>query len=139
MKEVLPIARAVVHHAGKILVLQNRSDHENDWEADTWELPGGFVDAHDAAVMDTLHREIEEETGLKTDIKYALERIIVVEDTTWFDCQYFLARADRSDVALSVEHQDYRWIPPERFKELDWSRHAGYTIPVLRSIKDEIQ
>lgn len=139
MKDVLPIARAIVYHDGEVLVLQNRPDHENDWEAGTWEFPGGFVDSHDSAVMDTLRREVAEETGLDITIEYALDRIIVVEDDTWFDCQYFLARADETAVTLSEEHQDYRWIEPETFKEMDWSRHAGYTIPLLRSVKETIQ
>lgn len=138
MKEVLPIARAIVHYGGNVLVLQNRSEHENEWEADTWEFPGGFVDSHDGATTETLRREIREETGLEIDIEYALDRVIVVEDDTWFDCQYFLANAAEPAVTLSEEHQDFKWIAPGAFKDMNWSRHAGYTIPLLREIRDDI-
>lgn len=139
MNEIVPIARAIVHHDGEILVLQNRTDHENASEQNKWEIPGGFVDAHDETETDALVREIREETGVEPVIEQQLQRVMVVEDETNFDCQYYLAAADTRDVTLSEEHQDYQWIPPEQFKELDWSVHAGYTIPVIQQVREDIE
>lgn len=138
MVKRIPIVRAIVYNDGDVLVLQNAAEDDNPQARGTWEHPGGTVEAHDNSEKAALQREIREETGLDVDIEKRLPRIAVEEHGTVADCQLYLAHACSRDVELSEEHQDYRWIPPEQFKEMDWLNYAGYTIPVLRQIRTRI-
>lgn len=136
MKEVIPIARAIIYNDGDILVVQNADDDENPDARGTWEHVGGRVEEHDDDERAALHREIEEETGLDVEIEEKLPRIAVEEEGTVADCQLYLAHATSRDIILSEEHQDYRWIRPEEFEDMNWLNYAGYTIPVLRKLAD---
>lgn len=134
----IPIVRAIVHHDGAILVLQNAATDDNPEARGKWEHPGGTIEQHDDHERAALRREITEETGLDTDIEEKLPRIAVEEGGKIADCQYYLARADSRDVTLSEEHQDYRWIRPDAFKDMDWLNYAGFTIPILERLQDSI-
>lgn len=132
------IARAIVHNGGKVLVLQNSVDDEKAYAREKWELPGGWVEAHDDHERAAVRREVREETGLAVTVEEALERVRVQRGGRAADCQYYLARAGTRDVTLSVEHQDARWVVPTKFKDMDWLYYAGFSIPVLHRVKDRI-
>lgn len=132
------IARAIVHHDGEVLVLQNSHDDPKTYARGKWELPGGWVEAHDEHEEAAVKREVAEETGLDVAVERELERVRVARGDRAADCQYYLARAPGRDVTLSGEHQDARWIAPEAFKDMDWLYYAGFSIPILRRITDAI-
>lgn len=139
------IARAIVHQKGKILVLQNSVDDPKTYARGKWELPGGWVEAHDDHEEAAVKREVREETGLDVAVERELERVRVIRPDqdlengrSVADCQYYLTRAESRDVTLSGEHQDARWIAPEAFRDMDWLYYAGFSIPVLSRIKDSI-
>ncbi len=138
MVETVPIARAVVHHDGAVLVLQNADDDATPSARGRWEIPGGVVEAHDDHERAAVIREIREETGLAVEIERALERVSVDDGETVADCQYYLARADGRDVALSGEHTDFRWVSPEAFRDLDLVPYAKYSIPVVERVADRL-
>lgn len=134
------ISRAVVADKGKILVLQNKASKpqgDNAWDAGAqrgrWELPGGSVQ-QDETFRAAVEREIREETGMETEVIRELDRVDVVRNGTRYACQYFLVIAHTKRVTLSDRHMDYRWIPPEHFKDMDWYTFAGYSIPVLENL-----
>lgn len=134
MTTTVPIARAIVYNDGNVLVLQNADTDPNEDARGKWEMPGGIVENHDE--QETVSRELKEETGLDAVIEKKLERIAVEDPETGevSDCQYYLVHVDSREVTLSEEHQDYRWIKPGEFKDMNWLNYAGYTIPLLQKL-----
>ena len=59
----VPGAQAVIERDGQVLLGRRR----NDPGAGRWDLPGGFLDEGEDALV-ALHREIREETGLEVEI-----------------------------------------------------------------------
>jgi len=89
----------------------------------TYELPGGRIDFGEN-VEQTFKREIGEELGFE---KIEMGRLIntwsftsVREDTNYhfviFDFEFF---TDESQIKLSDEHIEYKWVGIDEFEETD--------------------
>ncbi|KAL1839360.1 hypothetical protein VTJ49DRAFT_1595 [Mycothermus thermophilus] len=70
------IVSAVIPHADRILIIQ-RAAH--DGFPLKWEIPGGGVDSTDANILQAVHREVFEETGLM------VSEVLGVAETLEFD------------------------------------------------------
>lgn len=87
----------------------------------TWDLPGGMYERGEDPEQGA-RREITEETGLTVGpltflaIRGASDGV----RNSWVRIAY---RADAltTDVTLSFEHNDYRWVTPEEFLTLESS------------------
>lgn len=111
------IKGVLIHDDAVLLLLNARGE---------WDLPGGRPDRgedHRAA----LKREVREETGLEVEVGAALEghlfevlpgRFVRIEV---FACHLIGA----SDVTLSLEHEDVRWIAIGEVGETI----AGHSLP----------
>ena len=93
----------------KILVLQ-RNDGNN-----VWEIPGGKRENNED-IVDALKREVQEETGLIIN-EYKLVYVSpIFEDhpvlKPFLNIGY-LCLVDNSDVVISDEHIDYKWVSVE--------------------------
>ena len=91
----------------KYLLLQYRQGH--------WDFPRGHIEKGEK-IIDTVKREIEEETGIK-DLKFFPNFKKITswfyrrERKTFFKKAYFLlAETKRKRIQLSPEHLAYRWL-----------------------------
>ncbi len=115
----LPISvKGVLIHQDRVLLLLN--------ERDEWDLPGGRPDPgedHRAA----LAREVREEAGLSVEVGAALdEHLFEVLPGRFVRIVPFVCRlTGGSDVVLSHEHLETRWLP---VGELD-ETIAGHRLP----------
>jgi 8-oxo-dGTP diphosphatase len=90
----------------------------------TWELPGGKIEHGDTA-MESLEREVQEETGLVvTDaepIETAVRRIKKKNNRGKFAvvyrCEFAGAAGDATPVEISDEHVDFAWCDRDRVAE----------------------
>ncbi|MEU1424871.1 NUDIX domain-containing protein [Kitasatospora sp. NPDC005751] len=57
------VAAAVISHGGRVLLVRRKPD---DYLGGMWELPSGTVETGES-ILDALHREATEETGLTID------------------------------------------------------------------------
>lgn len=106
---------AFIRNNNEYLVLKRSHEPQKDW----WDLPGGFVESNETA-LETLIREIEEETGL-TDV-------VAAEYLGTFPSNYggientlatgYVFDAPTRDVRLSEENSEYKWLPIEEIPEL---------------------
>lgn len=102
----------------KLLIIQRSSDEEI--LPNMWELPSGKKEPLESSEA-SLVREVAEETGLKVEIiapidvfDYQIEKPEEIRDSTQIN--FLVQPVDSSEVKLSSEHQDFKWIGE---KELD--------------------
>ena len=107
-KDTDKIAKAVVMKGDKALLLK-RSNYMKKY-AGEWDLPGGHVQEEES-LEDGLRREVEEETGLK--IK-SPEKLYTDGRT-----HYYRAEMDDSEVKLSDEHTDHKFVSTEDLEDME--------------------
>ena len=103
--------RATIYNTktNKVLLLQ-RNDGNN-----AWEIPGGKRENNED-IVDALKREVQEETGLIIN-EYKLVYVSLTFENhpvlkPFLNIGY-LCLVDNSDVVISDEHIDYKWVSVE--------------------------
>ncbi len=109
--------KAVIEKAGAVLVL-NDPIFGSD-------LPGGKIQEGETDFLESLKREVREETGLEITIGQPIS-------TGYFDCPtdsnhrnagkkifiiYFEATYLSGELILSDEHDSYQWVTKESYRE----------------------
>ena len=123
-KDTDKIAKAVVIKDGKALLLK-RSNYMKKY-AGEWDLPGGHVQEEES-IEDGLRREVEEETGLKIKSPKKL--------SSDGRMHYYRAEADSSEVKLSEEHTEYKFVSAEDLEEMEIP--SKYLKPLEQVLKDD--
>ena len=100
--------RATIYNTktNKVLLLQ-RNDGNN-----VWEIPGGKRENNED-IVDALKREVKEETGLTIN-EYKIVYVSPIFENhpvlkPFLNIGY-LCLVDNSDVVISNEHIDYKWV-----------------------------
>lgn len=130
---------AIIEHkvSGKILLVQ-RSD-SLDWHPGEWEIGYGRIAQFESA-EEGLRREVFEELGI-TDLEIVkMQRVWHIyrgskkaeNDTIGIT---FHCRTSQNEVAISDEHQAYRWIEPE--EALDMLKIEGIRADVEKFINNK--
>ena len=103
--------RATIYNTktNKVLLLK-RNDGNN-----VWEIPGGKRENNED-IVDALRREVQEETGLIIN-EYKLVYVSPIFENhpvlkPFLNIGY-LCFVDNSDVIISNEHVDYKWVSVE--------------------------
>ncbi len=145
--EVKLLQKAVVLHAGKLLILKRSADSTS--RADMWDLPGGntewptdtSADIRDPHRAD-IFREIFEETGISISETTPLKSVYI---GSYFAAAtqiytsivgWQVALPDDSapqDVLISDEHSDFAWITPAEFDAYDFG-FAGNATGFIRKM-----
>lgn len=103
------IVTGFIRKNGQVLMLKrshNRTFYPSKWEP----VSGAFQEQEPAE--DAVLRETKEETGLSAKIlKTAQVYEVDGEESTWI-VKPFLLESNDTNVQLSEEHSDFRWIEP---------------------------
>ena len=110
--------KGVLIHQDRVLLLLN--------ERDEWDLPGGRPDPGEDH-RTALKREVQEEAGLTVEVDAALdEHLFEVLPGRFVRILPFVCRlTGGSDVVLSHEHLETRWLPVGELAETI----AGHRLP----------
>lgn len=121
----LGIKALVRSNKGEILLLEVNPAKLHGDKKSYWDLPGGRVQK-DHTVLDTLRREVEEETGVKEihdtrQIGMVLSniRIPVGDDSVGLILSIYACNVPTdSTITISDEHIGYDWFSPKQAAEL---------------------
>ncbi len=107
---------AAIFRDGSILLVRRAKSPANGF----WSLPGGRVEFGET-LHAALHREVDEETGLKIEIVDLAGWREVVPGASaggHYLIMSFAARWTSGEPVLNHEHDDFRWLAPERIGDL---------------------
>jgi 8-oxo-dGTP diphosphatase len=92
---------------GRVLLI--RRSPRSGVDPGAWDLPGGKMD-YGERLVDTLVREIREETGLTVTAARPFHVSHFVKEPFWVTCVTFVCTLVEGDVRLSGEHVDHAWV-----------------------------
>lgn len=111
--------KAFITREGKVLILRESHQYEDGTNENKYDVVGGRVKPGQR-FDESLEREIKEETDLKVKIGrpfFANEWRPKVKGEQWQIIGIFFECESVTDkVALSKDHNDYKWIKPEDYK-----------------------
>jgi 8-oxo-dGTP diphosphatase len=98
----------VFNEAGKVLIIHRTAAAPS--KPNSWDLPGGGIDFGEDPI-ESIKREIMEETGLKTTTPEPFDLISKINDLGefWVSIAYRV-QAKSGNVKLSFEHDDFKWV-----------------------------
>ncbi|MBU4350983.1 NUDIX domain-containing protein [Candidatus Parcubacteria bacterium] len=107
----------ILNSEGKVLSLHRSSTDPTS--PNKWDLPGGEIDFGEDA-FNALIREVNEECGLSVkDIKpFDVESHKNDKGEFWVTIAY-IVKTKSDDIKLSFEHDEFRWLSPKEFLELE--------------------
>jgi 8-oxo-dGTP diphosphatase len=114
--------KAFIVHEGKVLVVRESTKYSDGTNAGRYDIVGGRVEPGQR-FDESLHREVEEETGLKIEIGkpfFVNEWRPTVRGEQWQIVGiFFECTTTTTDVTLGEDHDAYEWIDPKDYKEYD--------------------
>ena len=110
--------KSLIIYNRRVLIIK-RSNYVNRGN-DEWDIPGGGLDFGET-ILDCLHREIMEETGLTVYVDRLLYAITAIVPTRTNDGAVglvYICHSDTDAVVLSHEHTEYLWVTKNQLMEL---------------------
>ena len=116
-KKIIVAQKAIIYNEdGKILTIRRSEDSPRPL---TWDLPGGNLEFGEGLESSIL-REIKEEIGLEVEKLLLLNVFENLDSIDLFRVTIgYTAKAKTTNVILSHEHVDFKWVTPEEFLKLD--------------------
>lgn len=104
--------------------------------AGKWELPGGTYE-EDEDLLEASRREAKEEVGIELGEVQDVVREEIEEEN---DVDVFILLCDdwKGEIEISKEHQNFRWVTPEEYRDMNWHQDAGYGYPPMKFLDDYI-
>jgi 8-oxo-dGTP diphosphatase len=112
--------KAFIEHEGKVLILRESSNYADGTNAAKYDVPGGRIEPGQH-FLKSLHREIDEETGLVGEVHepfFVNEWRPVKNGEDWQIVGiFFVCSSTANNVKLSPDHDAHKWIDPKDFKQ----------------------
>ncbi len=113
--------KAFVQHKGLVLILRESTRYADGVQAGKFDVPGGRMTVEGEAFLDSLRREVHEESGLEIHaIKpFFVNEFRVTKPTEIWQVVaiYFAVESDSSKVVLSEDHCEHQWIDPQTYRD----------------------
>ncbi len=104
----------LIREDGKILALRRSKTDPN--RPLTWDLPGGDVE-YGEDLTEAIKREVREEAGLVVENLALLDAVgfVIPSGEYWVSIGYIAHVPQDTAVALSFEHDEFKWLTKEEF------------------------
>lgn len=112
-------AKAFIVKDGKVLLMRRRSNDVH--KPGAWDIPGGRLEQGEDPFLG-LKREVQEEAGIDVDIKMPIDiHHFTRDDGQKITMIVFWCAPGSTDIVLSEEHQEYKWVSLENEAEFpEW-------------------
>lgn len=131
MQKIIVAKAFLINSDGLILTLRRSST--DVIRPLTWDLPGGGVEDNEDPT-DAVIRETEEEAGIKLENPQVFRVKTTTKEKYVIRILYY-GYVDKSDVTLSFEHDQYKWVTKEEFRSLDTPNHYKDCLDYLPETK----
>jgi 8-oxo-dGTP diphosphatase len=117
-KVVLRVAAkaVIINEKGRVLVVREAGTYKDGTQTGNYGIPGGRLEPGEN-YHKGLHREVKEETGLVVEILHPIYvgewRPVIKSEPYQIIAIFTVCKAEATDVRLSEEHDDYKWIDPK--------------------------
>lgn len=110
------VAAAVINHDGRILLVRRNPD---DYLGGLWEIPSGTVEPGET-ILDALHRETAEETGLTVDqVTGYIGHFDYKNSRGGTTRQFnFAVAVEKTEPVVLTEHDAHQWALPSDLPEV---------------------
>jgi len=118
-KHIVAITAVIKNQAEDKFLILKRSDQEIAFPG-KWAFPGGKIEKGQT-IIDTLRREVKEETGLDiADYKeYLKDYTFIRPDGHNVVGLTFLVKANSDNVTISTDFTEFAWLKPEKLSNYD--------------------
>ena len=112
----------IKNQEGKILILRESAKYKDSTNTGKYDVPGGRLKPGEN-LIETLKREIKEETGLEINVgrPFAVNEWKPLKNNEqwhivamFFECTL---KDKEFQIKLSEDHDHYNWISPENFRD----------------------
>ncbi|MBU2523473.1 MAG: NUDIX domain-containing protein [Nanoarchaeota archaeon] len=128
------LTKGLVRCGGKYLLLKKLKDMVPE-NSGKWECPGGKIKETEDPEK-ALLREIKEETGLECKIVKELPLLHMENEKYDSTCHVYLVESRVTNVKLSDEHSEYRWVSPKEVKNMDLVMFAGLLLEYFNKVRE---
>jgi 8-oxo-dGTP pyrophosphatase MutT (NUDIX family) len=130
-KKIRPVISCLLKHGQEVLILK-RSKHVGSFQG-YWSCISGYLEAGEDP-QHTAYREVFEETQLQEST--ILETIYAgpfypEADDVIFETHWFLLETNTKEITLDWEHDECRWVIPEKFSDYQ-------VVPWLPTLTDHL-
>ncbi|KJY33428.1 DNA mismatch repair protein MutT [Streptomyces sp. NRRL S-495] len=110
------VAAAVIKHGGRVLLVRRNPD---DYMGGLWEVPSGTVEAGES-ILDALHRETTEETGLTIGAVTGYVGHFDYENSRGGTTRQFnfTVTVEKTEPIILTEHDAHQWAEPGSLPEV---------------------
>ncbi|MFD7447954.1 NUDIX hydrolase [Kitasatospora sp. NPDC059827] len=110
------VAAAVINHDGRVLLVRRNPD---DYLGGLWEVPSGTVEPGET-ILDALHRETAEETGLTIDqVTGYIGHFDYKNSRGGTTRQFnFAVTVQKTEPVVPTEHDAHQWALPSDLPEV---------------------
>lgn len=131
MKIVNVVGAVITDQEGRILVAQ-RPYSEVSYKSYKWEFPGGKMEENESGV-EALVREIKEELDCDITVENKIGNLEYQYPDFTLNMELYLCRLQNGSVPKALEHNQIKWISPDRIDTLDWLEADYKILPVIKN------
>ena len=123
----------IINENNEFLLLKT-SDKDLQFHKSFWYVVTGSYEKEDKSKIETVKREVKEETGLNVIQTIYLDKTFTYESLGSNYIEYvYLSKVKKDNIILNEEHIDYKWCDFNEFIELiHWFEDKANLIALLK-------
>ena len=125
----------IINENNEFLLLKT-SDKDPQFHKSFWYVVTGSCEKEDKSKIETVKREVKEETGLDVIQTIYLNKTFTYESLGSNYIEYvYLSKVNKTNIILNEEHIDYEWCSLDKFiEQIHWFEPKIFLIDLLKNI-----